>query len=225
MERHFDEELRDLQRAILDMGDRAQDAIRRAIAALAARSADQAQAVIAQDQVIDELELAIDERCIDLIARHQPLARDLRFVTTGMHINADLERIADLAVDIAQRVLDLAGQAEPATPADITRLAGVAQRMAHDSIEAFVRRDVSLARRVVLADAEADALRNAIQEELIGTQMGRGPGSARGAVALLLAARHLERICDHATNIAEAVVYMVQGTVVKHHPENLAAAP
>jgi phosphate transport system protein len=223
MERHFDEELRDLQRAILDMGARAQEAIRQSIGALVSRSADQARGVVARDEAIDELEIVIDEMCIDLMARHQPLARDLRFITTGMHINSDLERIADLAVDIAERVLDLAEQPVLKALVDIPRLSAVAQRMVHDAIESFVRRDVDLARRVVLGDADADALRNAIQDDLIANFLSRDPSTARPAVALLLVARHLERICDHATNIAEAVVYMVQGTVVKHHPENLSA--
>jgi len=221
MGRHFDEELKELHKEILRMGVLAQEAIYKSIESLKNRDKAQAQGVINTDNKIDELELAIDERCIDLIARYQPMAGDLRFITTGMKINAELERIADLAVDISQRVLELVDKPLLKPLIDIPKLSTVAQKMVQDSIDSFVKRDVDLAGKVVLADSEADQLRNLVQEELINDYMARDATTANRAVSLLLIARHLERICDHATNIAEDVVYMVKAKVVKHHREEL----
>jgi len=221
MERHFDEELKELYQDILKMGAMAQEAIYKSIEALKNRDKTQAQEVINADDRIDEWELKIDERCIDLIARHQPVARDLRFITTGMKINVELERIADLALDIAQRVLDLADKPLLKPLIDIPKLSIVAQNMVGEAIDAFIKKDVELARRVVLADSEADRLRNLVQEELIKEYMAKDANTTSRAIPLLLVARHLERICDHATNIAEDVIYMAEGRVVKHHLEKL----
>jgi phosphate transport system protein len=222
MERHFDEELKELRKEILKMGVMVQEAIYKSIEALKNRDRAQAQGVINADRQIDELELAIDECCIDLIARYQPMAGDLRFVTTGMKTNAELERIADLAVDISQRVLELVEKPLLKPLVDIPRLSTVAQNMVRDSIDAFVNRDPELARRTVLSDSEADNLRNLIQSELVNDYMSKDASTADRAVPLLLIARYLERICDHASNISEDVIYMVQAKVVKHHPEELA---
>ncbi len=221
MERHFDEELRDLHKDILRMAIMAQESIFKSVEALKNRDRGQAREVIDSDDKIDELELTVDEKCIDLIARHQPMAGDLRFITTGMKINAELERIADLAVDIAQRVLELVDKPILKPLIDIPKLSVIAQNMVRDAIDAFVKKDAQLAKKVVLADSEADRLRNLVQEELINDYMARDPATAPRAVPLLLIARHLERICDHTTNIAEDVIYMVQGKIVKHHPEEL----
>jgi len=221
MERYFDEELKELQKAIIRMGVLAQEAIYKSIDALGSRDKTKARQVINEDVKIDELELAVDERCIDLIARHQPMAGDLRFIATGMKINSDLERIADLAVDIAQRVLELADHPLLKPLIDIPKLSTVSQNMVRDAIDAFVNRDVDLAKKVLLSDPEADKLRNLIQDELINDYMARDASTAGRSVPLLLIARHLERICDHATNIAEDVIYMVEAKVVKHHPEEL----
>ncbi len=221
MERHIDEELKELHKEILKMGVMAQEAIFRSIEALKNRDKAEAQEVINSDTKIDELELAIDERCIDLIARYQPMAKDLRFIATGMKINADLERIADLSVDIAQRVLEVADKPLLKPLVDIPKLSAIAQNMVRDAINAFVNKDVDVAKSVVLSDPEADRLKNAVQEELINDYMMKDNKAADRAVPLLLIARHLERICDHATNIAEDVVYMVEAKVVKHHPEAL----
>jgi phosphate transport system protein len=221
MERHLDEELKELHKEILKMGVLVQEAIYKSIEALRNRDKRQAQEVINADNMIDELELAIDERCIDLIARYQPMAGDLRFITTGMKINAELERIADLAVDISQRVLELADKPLLKPLIDIPKLSTIAQNMVRDAIDSFVKKNVDLAGKVVLTDSEADELRNRVQEELINDYMARDASTADRAVPLLLIARHLERICDHATNIAEDVIYMVKAKVVKHHPEEL----
>jgi len=221
MERHFDEELKDLHKDLLKMGVMVQEAIFKSIEALKNRDKAQAKDVIASDDKIDQMELTIDEKCIDLIARHQPMAGDLRFLATSMKINADLERIADLSVDIAQRVLELVDKPILKPLIDIPKLSTIAQNMIRDAIDSFVKKDVELAKKVVLSDPEADKLRNAVQDELVNDYMSKDPKTADRAVALLLIARHLERICDHTTNIAEDVIYMVEGKVVKHHPEEL----
>jgi phosphate transport system protein len=221
MERHIDEELRGLHQEILRMGVLAQEAIYKSIEALKNRDRQQAQEVVSADNKIDALELAVDEHCIDLIARYQPMAKDLRFITTGMKLNAELERIADLAVDIAQRALDLADKPLLKPLVDIPKLSDIAQKMVRDAIDAFINRDVELAKQVVISDTQADNLRNLVQKELLEDYLLRDAKSADRAVPLLLIARHLERICDHATNIAEDVIYMVEAKVVKHHPEEL----
>ncbi|MFA6217935.1 MAG: phosphate signaling complex protein PhoU [Candidatus Omnitrophota bacterium] len=221
MQRHFDDELKELLKDILKMAALTQESIFKSTEALKSRDRAQAQEVISHDNAIDELELAIDERCIDLIARYQPMAGDLRFISTGMKINADLERIADLSVDISERVLELVDKPLLKPLIDIPKLSVIAQNMVHDSIDAFVNKNVDLAKKVVLSDPEADKLRNLVQDELINDYMSVDPKTADRAVPLLLIARHLERICDHATNIAEDVVYLVEARVVKHHPEAL----
>jgi phosphate transport system protein len=221
MGKHFDEELKDLNNDILKMGVFAEEAIYKSIEALKNRDKNIAQEVINNDKVIDELELAVDEKCLDLIARHQPMAKDLRFITTGMKLNSELERIADIAVDIAQRTLEIVDKPLLKPLVDIPELAAVAQNMVKMSIDAFVKGDIALAKKVLLSDSEADQLRNSIQKELIDDYMVKDGTTAPRAVQLLLIARFLERICDHTTNIAEDVIYMVQAEVVRHHPEKL----
>ncbi|MCG8431824.1 MAG: phosphate signaling complex protein PhoU [Candidatus Omnitrophica bacterium] len=220
MERHLDEELKELHQDLLKMGIFAQEAIYKSVESLKNRERAQAQEVIENDRKIDAHELVIDEKCVDLIARYQPMAGDLRFLTTGMKINAELERIADLAVDIAQRVLELADKPLLKPLIDIPKLSDAAQRMVRDAIDALVNRDAALARQVMRADPDADKLRNSVQEELVKDYMAKDARTADRAMPLLLIARHLERICDHATNIAEDVVYLVEAKVVKHRAED-----
>lgn len=221
MQRHLDDELKELQQDIVKMGVLVQASIYKSIEALKNRNNLAAQEVINEDSKVDELELSIDEKCIDLIARYQPMATDLRFITTGMKLNAELERIADLAVDISQRVLELVDKPILKPLVDIPKLSLIAQNMVRDAIEAFIKKDVELAKKVVFSDVEADKLRNLISDELVNDYMAKDHASATRAVPLLLIARHLERICDHTTNIAEDVIYMVQAKVVKHHSEKL----
>ncbi|MFA5143570.1 MAG: phosphate signaling complex protein PhoU [Candidatus Omnitrophota bacterium] len=221
MERHLDQELKELNQEILKIGCYAEEAIYKSIEALKGRDGELAKSVIANDANIDKLELDIDERCIDLIARYQPMAKDLRFITTGMKLNAELERIADIALDIAQRVLELADKPLLKPLVDIPKLTAIAQNMVKMAVDSFIKGDVELARKVILSDAEADSLRNLISKELIEDYMLKDPSTAPRAVQLLLITRFLERICDHTTNIAEDVIYMVQAEVVKHHPEKL----
>jgi len=221
MERHVDLELKDLNKDILKISALAEEAIFKSIESLKNRDKELAKGVIDSDVNIDKLELEIDEKCIDLIARYQPMAKDLRFITTGMKINAELERIADIAVDISQRTLELVDKPLLKPLIDIPRLTAIAQNMVKTAIDAFVEGNIELAKKVLSSDSEADQLRNIIQKELVDDYMVKDCATAPRAVQLLLIARFLERICDHATNIAEDVIYMVQAEVVRHHPERL----
>lgn len=221
MERYFDRELKELNEKILEMANLVEDSIYKAIVALKNRDKEKAQKVIDDDRNIDELELLIEDKCLSLLALFQPQASDLRFIVNATKINAELERIADLSVDIAQRVLELANQPLLKPLVDIPKLTEIAKSMVRGAIDSFVNRDVELAKKVILSDKEADYLRNLIQKELIYDYLIKDGNTAPRAVPLLLVARHLERICDHATNIAEDVIYMVSSKVVKHHPDNL----
>jgi len=221
MERHFDEELKDLNARILKMGAMTEEAITGSVRALMEQNRDLALKLISADKQIDMMELEIEEHCLAMLAIHQPVAIDLRFITTALKLNNELERIADLAVDIAQRVLEIADKPLLKPLVDIPKLCAIAQSMLKDAIDAFVNRDIELAKKVVLRDSEADKLRNLVQQELIYDFMVKDGSTAPRAVPLLLIARHLERICDHTTNIAEDVIYMVEAKVVKHHPEKL----
>lgn len=221
MERHFDDELKELNKQILQMAALVEESIYKATDALKNQDKNKAQDIISSDRNIDELELVIEDKCLSLLSLFQPQAKDLRFITNATKINAELERIADLSVDIAQRVLELVNQPFLKLLVDIPKLANLAQKMVKDAIDAFVNHDIELAKKVVLSDQEADNLRNFVQRELIYDFIVKDGTSAPGAVPLLLIARHLERICDHATNIAEDVIYMISAKVVKHHPEKL----
>ena len=221
MERHFDAELVDLKSNILEMGDLVEEAIIDSVEALKQLDKPRAQEVIDNDRLIDEQELKIDEECLDLLALRQPMAVDLRFITMAMKISTDLERMADLAVDISQRVLELADQPLLKPLVDIPKLTLIAQEMTRDSINSFINKNAELARKVILSDRQADALRDLVQQELLNEYISKNKSTIPRAIPLLLVARHLERICDHATNIAEDVIYMIEAKVVKHHPEDL----
>ncbi|MBN1869313.1 MAG: phosphate signaling complex protein PhoU [Candidatus Omnitrophica bacterium] len=221
MEKHFDQELDALKNEILKMGALVEDAIFESVEALKQLSEDKAREVIAHDKIVDHLENSIDEMCVDLLALYQPMAVDLRFITMALEITTDLERMADLGVDVAQRVLELAGKPLLKPLVDIPNLTLIAKEMTKEALDSFVNKDANLARQVILLDNEADRLRNLVQKELLEDYMMKDPSTTPRALPLLLVARHLERICDHATNIAEDVIYMVEAKVVKHHPELL----
>jgi phosphate transport system protein len=221
MQRHFDEELKALNQKLLKMALLTQESIFKSVEALKARDVEMARAVISDDVTVDNLENEIDDSVLNMVALYQPVASDLRFLLTAMKVNADLERMADLAVDISQRVLELAPLPLLKPLIDIPKLSAVAQEMIKKAIDAFVNRDVALAKEVCLSDSRADQLRDLIQDELINDYLAKDARSATRAVPLLLIARYLERICDHATNIAEDIIYMVEAKVVKHHHEEL----
>jgi len=221
MQRHFDTELKELKDLLLRIGAMAEESIIRSVDALKNLDREAATRLIEKDAEIDKLELIIDETCIDLIARHQPMAKDLRFITTAMKLNAELERIADLSVDIAQRTLSIADKPILKPLEYIPRMGGIAKKMVHDAIDAFINSDVALAKSIVLADNEADVLKHKVYNVLVNDYIVKNGATADRAVPLLLASRHLERICDHAANMAEDIIYMVNAKVVRHHPEEL----
>ena len=215
MERHFDLELDDLKKTLLRMGGMVEEVIDKAVSSLKDLSPEKAREVISADRNIDRLEVEIDDRTFDLIVRHQPLAGDLRLILVAGKIGTELERIADLAVDVAERTLELSGQPLIKPLIDIPKLSALAQRMVRESIESFINLDGELARSVCRKDDEADFLRDAIYGEL--TEIVKRDGNSAGrAIPLILVSRHLERICDHATNIAEDVVFLVEAKYIKH---------
>ena len=216
MPRHMDEELDKLKTTILKMATLTEEAIYRSIEALRNRDTELAISVIESDKQIDRLELIVDEMAIDLLALYQPMAIDLRFVTTGMKISPEIERMADLSVNIAQRALEIGEKPLLDPIREIIKMSEIVRKMVKNAIDAFVNHDKRLAKEVILSDPKANELRNAIQKELIYDFMVKDGHTAPQAVPLLLVVRHLERISDHATNVAENVIYMVQAKYVKH---------
>jgi len=216
--RHFDEELKELKTKLLKMSSLVEEAIRSSIRALVDRKNELAQQVISSDNAINMLEIEIDELSLRLLALRQPQAGDLRFITSVMKINNDLERMGDLAVNIAERTIELLKFPLLKPLIDIPRMADIAQGMLKDSLDAFVNKDSKLARTVCERDDEVDNLNDQIFRELL-TYMLQDPKTIERAVDLILVGRNLERIADHATNICEDVIYMVNGKTIKHHIE------
>ncbi len=216
MERHFDEELKGLKGKLLQMASLAEESIARSVKALVERDKKLAEEVLSSDEAINLLEIEIDEVCLRLLALRQPIATDLRFITSALKIITDLERIGDLSVNIGERALDLMEQPLLKPLIDIPRMAQLAQKMVKDSLDAFVNRDAELARDVCRRDDEVDQLNDQIFRELL-TYMIQDPKAITRSVDLILVGRHLERIADHATNIGEDVVYLVKGKTIKHH--------
>ncbi|HEX3178977.1 MAG TPA: phosphate signaling complex protein PhoU [Methylomirabilota bacterium] len=215
MQRHFHEELDGLKQTLLAMGALVEDQIRGALAALLERDGARAAYVIETDGQVNAYDVEIDEKCVELLALHQPAAGDLRFLTTAMKIVTDLERIGDQAVNIAQRAIELNDEPQLKPYIDLPRMAERAQRMVRESLDAFVARDTALARRVCAEDSEVDALKEQIFRELL-TFMMADPKTIPRAIRLILISRFLERVADHATNIAEMVIYLVESKMVRH---------
>lgn len=206
----YDQELQGLRIDLARMGGLVSEAIHGAVDSLAKQNAELAQKVIAGDDIIDRLENAIEDKCMVLIARQQPLARDLRIIGTGLKITTDLERMADHACDIAKITIRLAGQPLIKPLVDIPRMALMAQRMLNDSLEAYSSLDIALAEKVCLADEEVDDLYQQVFRELL-TYMMEDPRTITQATQLIFVGRYLERVADHATNIAEWVIYLATG--------------
>lgn len=215
MQRHFHEELEGLKQTLLAMGGLVEDQIRRAMRALVERDSDLARDVMERDRQVNAYDLEVDEKCVELLALHQPAAGDLRFITTAMKIVTDLERIGDQAVNIAQRVIELNLEPQLKPYIDLPRMADSAQRMVKESLDAFVARDTALARHVREQDDAVDALKEQLFRELL-TFMMADPKTIPRAIRLILISRFLERVADHATNIAEMVIYMVESKMVRH---------
>ncbi len=218
--RTFDDELKEMNKLILEMGSLVENSISKLIEALKQKDEDIAKEVIKGDDRINRLEVEIYEKGITFLALRQPMAVDLRFITTGMRLATDLERMGDLAVDVAQRILEIMNLPLPKPLIDIPKLAEVTQKMVRGALDSFVKYDVNIAREVWKSDDVADNLRDLIQDELIEI-MAKDPSVIPQSVMLMLIARFFERICDHATNIAEDVVYMVEARMLKHNVEEL----
>jgi phosphate transport system protein len=215
MSRHFHDELEALKQTLLAMGGLVEDQIRHAMQALVDRDDALASEVIERDRQVNAYDVEVDAQCVELLALHQPAAGDLRFITTAMKIVTDLERIGDQAVNIGQRVIELNREPQLKPYIDLPRMAERAQAMVKESLDAFVARDTELARRVRAEDDEVDALKEQIFRELL-TFMMEDPRSIPRAIRLILISRCMERVADHATNIAEMVIYLVEGKMVRH---------
>jgi phosphate transport system protein len=213
---HIQEELDALKARLLEMGGLAEERVRRAVEGLAARDHAAIEVVLAGDEPLNELHIEIDNRCLRLLALHQPMAVDLRSILSAVKINTDLERVGDLAVNIAEAARRYAQRPPVKKLIDIPRMAEIAQSMLRDSLDAYVRRDVILAQRVLNEDDELDALRTQVFRELL-TYMLQDPSTIEPSIDLILVSRHLERIGDHATNVAEDVIFMVSARDVRHH--------
>jgi phosphate transport system protein len=215
MTRHLQRDMERIQREMLSLSSIVESMIEKAIQAMQERSDSLAREVIDTDTVVDQREVQLEEECLKLLALHQPVAVDLRRVAAVLKINNDLERIADLAVNIAERVRSLTAYPEFPVPDDVRLMAAIATRMVHSALDAFVNLDSRAARRVMRTDAELDALNVSVIEELT-VAMQQQPQLVPAGLHCFSAARHIERIGDHATNIAEDVVYLVEGEIVRH---------
>jgi phosphate transport system protein len=215
---HFREELDELQRQLLEMAGLVESAIHQSIDALVRRDEQAAKEVLWKEALINQKDLDIDEFATRLLALYQPMARDMRFLTAVIKMNGDLERMGDLAVNITQRALSLMHDAPVKPLVDIPRMATLAEAMVRNSLDAMVQRDEALARNVLLSDDEVDRLRDAVYKELVAFMQEERTTIPR-AVDLMFIAHNLERIADHATNIAEDVLFLMKGIDVRHHAE------
>ena len=215
---HFQEELQQLKTRLLEMGGLAEDRVRSIVEALVERDADVVERVLGGDGPINQLHIEIDKRCFKLLALHQPMAVDLRAIVSAVKINTDLERVGDMAINIAEAVKRYMRHPPVKELIDIPRMADIAQRMLRDALDAYVRRDVTLAQAVLDADDALDALKTQVFRELL-TYMLQNPSTIEPSLDLILISRHLERIGDHATNIAEDVIFMVSARDVRHHAQ------
>ncbi len=217
MERqHFESDLEALKHRLLHMGSLCEAQTSKALVALMERRTELAKTVIEGDAAVNRLQIEIDDRCLKMLALQQPIATDLRLITSAMKMGADLERIGDQAVNIAETALRLL-ETPPLKPViDIAEMAEIAQKMTRDALDAFVRRDASLAREVLHRDDKVDQLKDRVFRVLL-THMMADPGTIERALGLILISRNIERIADHATNIAEDVIFLVEAKDVRHH--------
>jgi phosphate transport system protein len=216
--RHFVEELDYLRSRLLEMSGLVEDSVHRSVLSLAEKDAQQAQRVLHNEAEINRMEIEIDDLATRLLALQQPMATDLRFITAAIKINNDLERMGDLAVNIVERALSLMHEPLMKPLIDIPLMADRVQAMIRKSLDAFVKKDAELARNVLVSDDAVDELCGSVYTELI-SYMERDPKTVRQAISLMFVARNLERLADHATNIAEDVLFLVQGVDVRHHAE------
>ena len=218
MATHFQQELNKLKENLLQMAGLAERAISNAVEALVKRDTALAERTIAEDEKINHMEIVIDDWCLKLLALHQPMAADLRFITSAMRINTELERIGDQAVNIAERVISLNQEPQLKPYIDIPRMAEITQSMVKDVLDAFVTQNSKLARSVCEQDDLVDGLNDQVFREML-TFMMSDPQTITRAVHLMIVCRCLERIGDHATNIAEDVIFMLDARVIKHYAD------
>ena len=217
MERHhFQQALETLKERLLAMGGLAEERVRTAMQGLVERDSTLIEEVLNGDTPLNDLHIDIDDLCLKLLALHSPMAADLRAVMAAIKINSDLERVGDMAVNIAEAARRYAIHPPVKRLIDIPRMASTAQRMLRDALDSYVRGDIPLAQRVLDEDDELDSLKTQVFRELL-TYMLQDPATIEPALDLILISRHLERIGDHATNIAEDVIFMVSGRDVRHH--------
>ena len=214
--RHFEEELEHLKTRLLEMGGLAEEQVRLAVKGLVDRDRSLIDRVLHGDDPLNALHIEVDGRCFTLLALYQPMAVDLRAIVAAVKINTDLERVGDLAINIAEAAARYAVHPPVKKLIDIPRMASIAQAMLRDALDAFVKRDTALAQRVLNEDDRLDELKTQIFRELL-TYMLQDPTTIEPALDLILMSRHLERIGDHATNVAEDVIFMVSAKDVRHH--------
>jgi len=217
-DKKYEEDLRKLREDILYMGGLVEDQIQKAVKSLVDRDSGMANIIIERDHEVNRLDVDIDDLCIRLLALHQPAGRDLRFITTGLKITTDLERIGDMAVNICERALELNQEPQLKPYIDLPRMAQIAEGMIRESLDAFVREDTDLALKVCKDDEQVDQLNSQIFREVISFMIG-DPLTINRAMKLSSISKYLERIADHATNIAEMVVFMVKGKSIRHMKE------
>ncbi len=215
MERHWHEELTSLKQRLLRMGALVEDQVQGSLRALIERDAVLAREVIDNDRRVNGLDVEIDEDCLRLLALQQPVGRDLRFITTAMKISTDLERISDLAENICERAIELNEYPQLKPYIDIPRMANWSLRMVKESLDAFVNADVDLAKKVISGDDFVDDLTEQLFRELVSFMI-ENPQTISVAIRLTFIAKYIERIADHATNVAELVIYMVEGKIIRH---------
>ena len=218
MTKHILRQIDALKQKILYVGTLVEEAIANAISALINRDAAMAQKVMANDSVIDRMEVEVEEECLKILALYQPVAADLRFVVATLKINNDLERMGDLAKNIAKRVTYLAGVAPMELPVDFRGMAMEAQEMVKQSLDALVSADPTLARQVRAQDDAVDASRQRIRQQILAA-IRRNPEKTEYLLKLNSVSKHLERLADMATNVAEDVIYMVEGEIVRHQAQ------
>ena len=214
-DKHFEAELRELKEKILKMGGMVEEMIDRAQKSLFERNSNLAREILICDSEVNRIEVAIDNHCLELLARRQPAASDLRFITIGLRISKDLERMGDLAVDIGEQVIELNKELQLKPFEDLPQIASKTKKMVKSALDAFVNRDPDLAQRVCEADDEVDALKRKVFDDVV-LIMQKNPSAVLRGVRLILVSRHFERIADHATNIAEEVIFMVKGKDIRH---------
>ncbi len=219
MERHFDEELKDLKEKLIRMSSIVEEMIEKSITALRDREEELIKQVFEKEKTVNMMQIEIDDIAQKMIALRQPAASDLRFIISAIKINADLERIGDLAVNIAERTQTLLKEPPLKPLIDIPRMADISQKMVRESIDSFINKDSKLARDVCKRDDSVDNFNDQIFRELL-TYMLQDAKNINRAIGLMLVARYLERIADHATNIGEDVYYIVEGKDIRHHIED-----